>query len=125
MPTYQVAQPGNYSLTASNNCGAASDAIKFEKGTCKVFVPTAFTPNNDGKNDHFKAVGTENVTQYHMKVFNRWGEIVFQTNDKSIGWDGKIKGIALTTDVFIYVLQYKEINSDELYTLKGTMTLIK
>ena len=60
-----------------------------------------------------------------MKVFNRWGQIVFETNDKATGWDGKMKGVLLTTDVFIYLLQYKEINSDELYTLKGTMTLIK
>ena len=123
--TFLLTQPGNYSLMASNNCGVASDEIMIGKGTCKVFVPTGFTPNNDGKNDKFKAVGTENVTLYHMKVFNRWGELVFETNDKLMGWDGKFKGVNLSTDVFIYLLQYKEINSDQLQMLKGTMTLIR
>jgi gliding motility-associated-like protein len=124
-PTYTITQPGTYSLTATNNCGSTTDDIVVSKGICKVFVPTAFTPNGDGKNDYFTALGTETVTKFEMKVFNRWGEIVFQTTDKSKGWDGKLGGVDQSPAVFIYILQYTDINSAQPQLLKGAVTLIR
>ena len=52
-----------------------------------VFVPTAFTPNNDGLNDIFIPL-TSGVYSFEMKIFNRWGELVFLSNNKNIGWNG-------------------------------------
>ncbi|HEY6504611.1 MAG TPA: gliding motility-associated C-terminal domain-containing protein [Chitinophagaceae bacterium] len=124
-PTYTITQTGTYSLTATNNCGSTADDMSVVNGVCKVHVPNAFTPNNDGLNDLFKALGTETVTQFNLKVFNRWGEVVFQTSDKTRGWDGKLSGVALPSAVFIYVLQYTDMNSPQPQTLKGTFVLIR
>ena len=55
----------------------------------------------------------------------RWGEIVFSTKNKDVGWDGKYKGVELSSAVYIYVIKYKEINSDTKQTRKGTVTLIR
>ena len=123
-PTYTITQTGSLSLTATNNCGSSIDNVIVSKGICKVFVPSGFTPNNDGLNDLFKALGTETVTELQMKIFNRWGEIVFESNDKFKGWDGKYKGKMQANGVFVYILEYKDNNSPEKITLKGTVTLI-
>ncbi|MBL7745155.1 MAG: gliding motility-associated C-terminal domain-containing protein [Chitinophagaceae bacterium] len=123
--SYTITLPGSYSLTATNNCGSTTDDIIVSKGVCKVFIPTAFTPNNDGRNDLFKALGTETVTKFDMKVFNRWGEIVFQTTDKSKGWDGKLGGVDQSSAVYIYTMQYTDINSSQPQVLKGTFVLIR
>ena len=124
-PTYTVTQPGLYSLSATNNCGTTTDDIVFIKGLCTVFAPTAFTPNNDGKNDLFKALGTEAVTEFNLKIFNRTGQVVFETSDKSKGWDGKLSGTSLSTAVFVYLIKYKDIYSADFKILKGTFTLIR
>lgn len=123
--TYTITQPGLYSLSATNNCGTTSDEISVAKGLCKVYVPTGFTPNNDGKNDLFKALGTEAVTSFNMKIFERGGQLVFETNDKNKGWDGTLKGTGFSSSVFIYLITYKDINSPTTELLKGTLVLIR
>jgi gliding motility-associated-like protein len=124
-PSYTITQPGTYSLTATNNCGSTLDEIKVDKGVCSVYVPTGFTPNNDGLNDFFKVMGTENVARFVLKIYNRWGELVFQTNDKNSSWDGKWKGATQPASVFIYTLQYTDVNDPVTRFLKGTFTLIR
>jgi len=124
-PTYSVIQTGSYALTATNGCGSGQDEIKVLNGVCRVFVPSAFTPNNDGKNDTFKALGTELITQYNLKIFERNGQIVFETNDKSKGWDGRIGGAPSSSAVYVYLLTFKEQNSTQSQQLKGTITLIR
>ena len=124
-PTYTVTQPGNYSLSATNNCGTTQDVIVVSKGICKVYVPTAFTPNNDGLNDIFRVSGADVITEFNLKIFNRWGEVIFETTDKTKGWDGKLKGELLTTGTFVYLLKYKELNTDKPAMQKGTFVLIR
>jgi len=123
--TFTITQPGLYSLTATNNCGSTSDDIIVSKGVCKVFMPSAFTPNNDGLNDYFKALGTETVTKFDLRIFNRWGEMVFQTTDKSKGWNGKLGGIDQSSAVFVYTLQYTDLNSPQPQVLRGTFLLMR
>ena len=124
-PTHTISEPGQYSLSAINNCGSTTDDIIVSKGVCKVFMPSAFTPNNDGLNDYFKALGTETVTKFELKIFNRWGELVFHTTNKSAGWNGKLSGVEQSSAVYVYVVQYVDINSPQPQTLKGTLTLIR
>lgn len=124
-PTFTLTQPGTYSLAATNNCGTTTHQVVVSNGLCKVFVPTAFTPNNNGRNDLFRALGTEAVTEFNMKVFDRAGQVIFQTNDKNKGWDGKLKGLEFSTGVFVYLISYKDIYSTDLKILKGTITLIR
>jgi gliding motility-associated-like protein len=123
--TYTVTEVGSYKLTATNNCGSTTDEVLVSKGGCRVFVPTGFTPNNDGKNDLFKILGVETVTNFSLKIFNRWGEVVFETTDKAKGWDGRFKGVETPTGVFVYVLTYSDINAPEPQHAKGTFVLIR
>jgi gliding motility-associated-like protein len=120
-----VANPGVYKLTASNFCGAFSDEVIISKGACKVYIPTAFTPNQDGTNDLFRALGVDLVTSFHLKIFNRWGEMIFETKDKTKGWNGRYKRAEADTGVYIYVLEFVESISPEQQYRKGTFLLIR
>ncbi len=122
---YSVTQPGLYSLTATNKCGTTKDELLFTKGLCKIYVPNAFTPNNDSKNDQFKILGTEMVTSFHLQVFNRYGQLVFETKDKNRGWDGKRNGQPTESGTFVYLLSYKDVYSDKLQQIKGTFIIIR
>ncbi len=88
-----------------------------------IFVPNAFTPDGDGNNDRFKVRGNS-IDELYLAVYNRWGEMVFETRDLNIGWDGTFKGKAMPPDVFGYYLQLKCLNGDE-YFKKGNVTLIR
>ena len=68
-----------------------------------IFIPNAFTPNSDGVNDQFRVMGNV-IDELQMKIYNRWGELVFETNDPNSGWDGKHRGEDLGMDVFAYVI---------------------
>jgi gliding motility-associated-like protein len=88
-----------------------------------VFVPNTFTPNGDGENDIFRVQGLK-VNELYFAVYNRWGERVYETTDRSGGWDGKYKGKDADVGVFGYYLTVKCVNGGE--TLKkGNVTLIR
>ena len=123
--SFAVTQPGTYQISATNQCGSTTDEIVISGGICKVYVPTGFTPNQDGKNDLFKVLGVETVTSFSLRIFNRWGEVVFETSDKSKGWDGKFRGVDIPTGVFVYVLKYSDINSPDPQHAKGTFVLVR
>lgn len=103
---------------------AASDSVVV-KPISIVQIPNAFTPNNDGKNDLFKVLGTEMVTQFNMKIFNRYGQLVFETSDKNTGWDGKVKGNDLTAGGFVYIITYSAPNYPAVQVEKGSFVLIR
>ena len=118
---------GLYWLEVTDNHGcSATDTIMVANKDCPrgVNIPTAFTPNNDGKNDIFKALVYEDVKSFKLQVFDRWGRLIFETSDPSRGWDGRNKGIPLTSSVFIWQCQY-QIEGQETEFQKGTLTLIK
>jgi gliding motility-associated-like protein len=124
-PSISVTTPGTYSLTMTNSCGISSDEVVIGKGACKLYIPTAFTPNNDGLNDIFKAGFGENITSYNMDVYNRWGEKIFNSKQISKGWDGKINGVAQPHDSYVWLIRYKVMNDSREYLQKGTVTLIR
>jgi gliding motility-associated-like protein len=90
-----------------------------------VYIPNAFTPNGFGpeKNDAFNPIISGEKTM-EMIIFNRWGEIMFQTDNKEDQWDGTYKGIECQQDVYAYQLKVTALN-DEVYTYTGTITLIR
>jgi gliding motility-associated-like protein len=94
-----------------------------------VFIPNTFSPNADGANDYFFPRGTGLFTIKQLRIFNRWGEQVFEkysfkANDESAGWDGTYKGQKLTPDVYVYIMDIQCQNNTTL-TLKGNIALIK
>jgi gliding motility-associated-like protein len=87
------------------------------------FVPNTFTPNNDGQNDLFKVRGLK-IDELYFAVYNRWGEKVFDTNDKNKGWDGTYNGRQSDVGVFGWYLKVKCFNGEETFR-KGNVTLIR
>lgn len=88
-----------------------------------IFIPNAFTPNGDGENDYFK-VRSEIIIDMNMKIFNRWGEKVFESTQQEMGWDGTFRGKMLLPDVFGYVVEGTCYN-EEKFIKKGNLTLLK
>jgi len=90
------------------------------------YVPNAFTPNGDGLNDTFRMVGLppENITEFNLQIFNRWGEIVFSTRDIEMGWDGTFNGAECPAGVYVWALFYRE-NDRHTVTNKGTVMVVR
>ncbi len=88
-----------------------------------VFIPTGFTPNGDGKNDTFKVIGN-NLDEVYLAVYNRWGELIFETRDPSAGWDGTYKGKLLPPDAYGFYARVKCVGGLE-YSKKGNVTLLR
>jgi gliding motility-associated-like protein len=125
--TIRVRSAGIYWLEVIDNNGCSNiDTIEVAPKECPrgVNIPTAFTPNNDGKNDIFKALIYEDVKSFKLQVFDRWGQLVFETSEPSQGWDGSFKGIALTSSVFVWICRF-QIEGQEPELKKGTVLLIK
>jgi len=92
------------------------------------FVPNTFSPNGDGSNDVFYPRGTGLFRIKALRIFNRWGEVVFekrefQPNDPSSGWNGMYKGQKATTDVYVYQIEIY-CNNDQVIKFAGNVALI-
>ncbi len=124
--TYSATQSGLYKVSISNSCGTAqsSKQITFEKCSDEIYVPTAFTPNGDGLNDVFKVKYFQAPISFNMKVYNRYGQIIFSTTDASKGWDGKVKSYDQQIGTYIWLIDYINHNNVH-YTKQGTVTLIR
>ncbi len=88
----------------------------------EISLPNAFSPNGDGHNDVFRILG--DADKVDLRIFNRWGEEVFYTNDISVGWNGTYKGNELNNGVFFYILNAVTKSGKEV-ELKGNVTLLK
>ncbi|HMG16507.1 MAG TPA: gliding motility-associated C-terminal domain-containing protein [Saprospiraceae bacterium] len=115
----------SYFLTVSdeNACIAKDSITVFEVCLCNVYLPNAFSPNDDEINDVLYVRG-ENFRSMELIIFNRWGQMVFKTTDQSIGWDGSHGGEKYDTDVFAFYLNVTCLNGEK-YTKKGNINLIR
>lgn len=90
-----------------------------------VFFPTAFSPNNDGKNDKLEILGhKKRIVTFELTITSRWGERVFYTKDKEATWDGTFKGESLPSDIYHYTI-FAETNTGEKINKKGYIWLLK
>jgi gliding motility-associated-like protein len=99
--------------------------LKLSFKPCGIFFPNSFTPNGDGKNEIFIILGKNLIDKYDLKVYNRFGEIVFQTTNTNIGWDGNFKGKKAGMGLYIWYCSLKERNKENWQFLKGAITLIR
>lgn len=107
----------------SNGCQVSGDFTVVVLNDAVVMVPNAFTPNGDGRNDYFGPIGKV-PEGYKMQVFNRNGEIVFKSSSINNRWNGFFKGELQPTSVFIYLIDYKDLQNKP-HQQKGTFTLIR
>lgn len=97
--------------------------LEYICGDIYIFIPSAFTPNGDGENDILYVRG-EFLQELELKIFDRWGELVFETNDQSKGWDGTYKGKPLDPDVYVYHMKAICIDGQETL-FKGNISLLR
>jgi gliding motility-associated-like protein len=88
----------------------------------EVFIPNAFTPNGDGKNDLFKPEG--NIKALDMKIFNQWGELIAENNVVGSGWNGTSGGKAQPMGVYMYAMKIIMTNGTEVIK-KGSVNLLR
>ena len=93
-------------ITNAFGCSLADSAMVNELCPPTLFIPNTFTPNGDGRNDVWLPVGN-NVGQYEMYVFDRWGGVVFHTTDTNSGWDGTMNGQPMPNDVYPFRVIYR------------------
>lgn len=111
----------NLSLGCSDSARKTLTVLDF----CLIDVPTAFTPNNDGLNDYFQPHNALKADNYEFKVYNRWGQLIFQSNNWRDKWDGKINGVLQPTAVYVWMLRYTNRDTNQPVFKKGTVTLIR
>ena len=90
---------------------------------CDLFVPSIFSPNGDGNNDVLYVRGAECVKGFLFRIYNRWGELVFETNDIQDGWDGKRAKYEQNTAIFVYTIS--GVQNRKPISIKGMISLIK
>ncbi len=115
-----------YTVTgvAPNGCEAVAQiSIKVFPGP-EIYVPNAFTPNGDGKNDILKALPIGIQTFKYFAVYDRWGKQVFFTSNATVGWDGKINNISQGAATFVYMAEGIDTNGKTILK-KGTVLLIR
>lgn len=121
-----VNRPGKYVVTVTpdlNGC-VASDSINLAWGDCELLLPTAFSPNGDDVNELFGLASGIMVRSFSMKIYNRYGQLIFHTSDQSKKWDGKFKNKIMPTGLYPWIINYTNKNgfSD---VEKGTVLLIR
>jgi len=127
--TNTVAQPTvttKYMVTASNSpyCKRRDSILVKVDFVCgDFFIPNVFSPNGDGLNDNVNIHGFC-IATFNLRIFNRWGELVFQTTDKMLGWDGSFRGKPMDTGVFVYSVDGITIDNKP-FSQKGNITLLR
>jgi gliding motility-associated-like protein len=114
-------------LIAKNSHGCSDTAVQQIDvlKSCNVAVPSAFTPNGDGLNDYLYPLNAVKADNLLFRVYNRYGQMVFQTNDWTRKWDGTVGGHAEPAGTFVWTLQYTDRDSGKKFALKGTSVLIR
>ena len=98
---------GTYTINSSDDNCTSIDKIEITEYCDKqIYIPNAFTPNGDGDNEIFKPV-LNYTTEYEMRIYNRWGELIFLSKDLNNGWDGTYMGVDCQIDVYVYKISYK------------------
>ncbi len=121
----EATQQGVYFVDISNYCGDTRDQIIISKGLCKIYVPTLFTPNNDNKNDVFKIEGGEEVKDFQLTIYNRWGTKIFETKNITQGWNGTINNKPQPAGAYIFFIQFKDALTNQSEMIKGTVMLVR
>jgi gliding motility-associated-like protein len=122
-----ISSEGTYWLQVrdANNC-VGRDTVVVRTKNCMegIYVPTAFTPNKDGKNDLFRPLLFGNVKSFLFTIYNRWGQVVFQTTELQKGWDGNYAGITQDSNMFLWTCMY-QMEGHEKKMDKGSVVLIR
>ncbi len=124
LPSINVSDTGTFTINVENFCGTARSSIIVRKGICQLYIPNSFTPNGDNLNDIFRIKYPFSVKQFQMSVYNRYGQIVFTTEDMAKGWDGNFKGVQQPRGTFVWIISFTDIDGRS-KVLQGTVLLLR
>lgn len=128
-PKITPSATGSYTVTASNVCGTLSKRVHItvKDCDCALLVPTAFSPNGDGLNDVFvpKIIPGCNLSNYKLKVYNRYGQLIFSTNQAGLGWDGTSQNRPAEQGVYYYKVEYINYYSQDSQIMSGSFSLLR
>lgn len=124
-----VGEEGTYPLKITNQCGEFTKyyRVNISNCECPFFVPSAFSPDFDGVNDEFKIGHSCDLESFSIQIFNRWGQMVFESNDASNSWNGGIGGEQAPMGVYTYKVSYQwsVYGNGHAQQKTGTLTLIR
>lgn len=122
---YTVEKGGYYWVNATNQCGSFGDTVwvEYEECNCKPVVPTAFSPNGDDRNDYLHPFIYCTPKSYKFMILNRWGEVVFRSQNVADKWDGSYKGVPAEVGAYFYYLEVMGPNG-HIFREKGDITLV-
>ncbi|MBL7700399.1 MAG: gliding motility-associated C-terminal domain-containing protein [Chitinophagaceae bacterium] len=122
-----VKNPGTYVVDVSTYCGTVSDTIvihqKIDDCGCFLYTPNAFSPNHDSRNDVFE-VRSNCIIKGTIRIFNRWGGLVYTSDDLSKGWNGRVGNNIQPSGLYLYNVHYEYVNRPGKFFKKGTITLL-
>jgi gliding motility-associated-like protein len=117
-----------YTLTVTGLNGCTSQAtttVNVSECCTRVEIPNSFTPNGDQVNDQFGVIEIENLRDFKLVVFNRWGQQLFESISKNNKWDGMFKGVKCEVGTYFYILTYDCATQSEKKQLQGDITLLR
>ncbi|MFN8356539.1 MAG: gliding motility-associated C-terminal domain-containing protein [Spirosomataceae bacterium] len=125
-----VTAKGKFIATVINACGLAKDSVEVQYRACGcvIYAPDVFTPNQDGINEYFQPLaGCSDLTINSLTIFNRWGEVIFQTNSAPFQWDGRFNETICQTDSYVWSINYTLVTNGEtiLQKKQGAVLLIR
>lgn len=128
--TFLITYPGTYSVETTNQCGGLTQYIEITKEdcTCNPFIPNGFTPNQDGRNDEFQVYANCEMQAFRMEIYDRWGSLLFMTDNPLDSWDGISHGKEVSSGVYVYRIEYTSAdkNGNLSTSVKhGSITLIR
>lgn len=111
----------------SHGCVDSTTQLIVVDNVVVFYVPNTFTPDGDVYNETFRPIFTAgfDIYQYQMVIFNRWGEIIFESNNSEIGWDGTYGGNTCQDGTYIWQITYKEIGKDKRNEIRGHFNLLR
>ncbi len=119
---------GLYSVQIQNPpCPTVEDSIRIayvDCENCGIAIPSAFTPNGDGINDKFRVQSNCLLSAFHLFIYNRWGQKVFESTDINAAWDGTLNGVLQPVSVFVYQVAITKSNG-ETKSFQGNLSLLK
>ena len=124
-PLASPTETTTYCVTVNNSgcIDTACTIVTVDYNCGDVFVPNAFSPNDDNSNN-LECVYGSCITKMHFRIYDRWGELVYESSNLNACWDGTFKGKDLSTQVFVYLLDATLITGEEV-SLKGNISLIR
>lgn len=120
-----ITEPGSYNIHVSDGPCSMTDYIDILPCPCTIWAPNTFTPNYDNFNDTYYPV-IDNVSYLNIKIFNRWGELLYEETGLNSKWDGRYKGKMCPEGVYFCVIKYKcDYTLDKLFQTSTSVTLIQ